>query len=367
MKYTIALLAAAYAVQASPFPQAVTAVISPSAPAPSGCSMNYAGTFGVAVMNLTASAGGQAPVSSIGDGQPQASSGQAPVSTISDGQPQASTGAAPVSTIADGQPQATTGVAVSTIADGQPQAATSTMQPIAQISDGQIQHVQPVSQISDGQIQASTAAPAVSTIADGQPQATTGAAPVSTIADGQPQATTGPAPVSTIADGQPQASTGAAVSTIADGQPQASTGAAVSTIADGQPQASGSAVNTIGDGQPQATPSASSSGSSSGTQMVACKASDSLTVSLSNGVLTDNQGRTGYIAANYQFQFDGPPQAGAIYTAGWSVCGNGSLALGGSAVFYQCLSGNFYNLYDRNWAAQCNAITINAVKFVDCA
>jgi len=77
--------------------------------------------------------------------------------------------------------------------------------------------------------------------------------------------------------------------------------------------------------------------------------------------LTDAQSRIGYIADNYQFQFDGPPQAGAIYTGGFSVCGNGSLALGGSAVFYQCLSGSFYNLYDRNWAAQCEPIAINVL------
>jgi hypothetical protein len=57
-----------------------------------------------------------------------------------------------------------------------------------------------------------------------------------------------------------------------------------------------------------------------------------------------------YIAANYQFQFDAPPQAGAIYTTGFSLCSNNSLALGGSAIFYQCLSGSFYNLYDRDWA-----------------
>jgi hypothetical protein len=82
-------------------------------------------------------------------------------------------------------------------------------------------------------------------------------------------------------------------------------------------------------------------------------------MSLSNSILTDPRGRTGYIAANYQFQFDGPPQAGAIYTAGFSLCGNGSLALGGSAVFWQCLSGSFYNLYDRDWAGQCSPVTLN--------
>ena len=84
-------------------------------------------------------------------------------------------------------------------------------------------------------------------------------------------------------------------------------------------------------------------------------------ISLTNGKLIDNKGDTGYIAANRQFQFDKPPQTGAIYTDGWSVCSNGSLALGGSAVFYQCLSGNFYNIYDQSSGAQCGAIYINVI------
>ncbi|KAK8219229.1 hypothetical protein M8818_000961 [Zalaria obscura] len=101
-------------------------------------------------------------------------------------------------------------------------------------------------------------------------------------------------------------------------------------------------------------------------QMVACSSDSTLSITLANGVLKDAQGRTGYIAANYQFQFDDPPQAGAIYTAGWSVCGNGSLALGGSNVFYQCLSGSFYNLYSETIGAQCEAVTINALQLVTC-
>ena len=100
--------------------------------------------------------------------------------------------------------------------------------------------------------------------------------------------------------------------------------------------------------------------------MVACKSNSTLEITLSNTVLKDAEGRTGYIAANYQFQFDGPPQAGAIYTAGFTVCANGSLALGGSNIFYQCLSGNFYNLYDRNWAPQCSPVTIETLQLVDC-
>lgn len=84
-----------------------------------------------------------------------------------------------------------------------------------------------------------------------------------------------------------------------------------------------------------------------------------LTVSLSNGVLTDSVGRRGYIASNYQFQFDNPPQAGAIYTAGWSVLTNGSLALGPSAVFYSCYTGGFSNLYSMSIGAQCDPILID--------
>jgi hypothetical protein len=86
-----------------------------------------------------------------------------------------------------------------------------------------------------------------------------------------------------------------------------------------------------------------------------------LYITLTGGVMTDQAGRTGYIASNYQFQFDAPPQAGAIYTGGFSLCSNGSIALGGSAVFYQCLSGTYYNLYDRPWAEHCNAVYILAI------
>lgn len=81
-------------------------------------------------------------------------------------------------------------------------------------------------------------------------------------------------------------------------------------------------------------------------------------MTLKDGVLKDAKDRTGYIASNYQFQFDGPPQAGAKFTSGFSACSNQSLALGSSTVFYKCLSGDFYNLYDRNWAEQCEPVQI---------
>ncbi|KAF2190149.1 hypothetical protein K469DRAFT_723016 [Zopfia rhizophila CBS 207.26] len=83
-----------------------------------------------------------------------------------------------------------------------------------------------------------------------------------------------------------------------------------------------------------------------------------LIVTLEDGILHDSLARTGAIVANYQFQFDGPPQAGSIYTGGFSVCKNNSLALGGSTVFWRCQSGEFYNIYDRNIAVQCEPANI---------
>jgi hypothetical protein len=93
----------------------------------------------------------------------------------------------------------------------------------------------------------------------------------------------------------------------------------------------------------------------------ACGGTGILVLTLENGILTDALGRTGYIASNYQFQFDKPPQAGAIYTAGFSVCGNSSLALGPTTVFYQCQSGDFYNLYNEDWAPQCEPVAIDII------
>ncbi|KAI1164008.1 hypothetical protein F5B18DRAFT_651128 [Nemania serpens] len=92
-----------------------------------------------------------------------------------------------------------------------------------------------------------------------------------------------------------------------------------------------------------------------------CGAEGILVVSLQDGSTYDAQGRTGYIASNYQFQFDKPAQAGALFTSGFSLCEDNIMALGSSKTFYQCLSGNFYNLYDRTWAAQCEPVSILAV------
>jgi len=97
-------------------------------------------------------------------------------------------------------------------------------------------------------------------------------------------------------------------------------------------------------------------------QSTTCASDGTLVATLSGGILTDAKGRIGEIVANRQFQFDGPPpQAGSIYTGGWSVCNNGSLAIGGNALFYQCLSGSFYNLYDQSQGGQCQPVLIDII------
>ncbi|CCE91255.1 uncharacterized protein TDEL_0C03660 [Torulaspora delbrueckii] len=253
--------------------------------------------------------------------------------------------------------------AVSQIGDGQIQATTATTaEAISQIDDGQIQATtattaEAVSQIDDGQIQATTAttAEAVSQIGDGQIQATTAttADAVSQIGDGQIQATTA------------TTATTDAVSQIGDGQIQATSAtttlAPASQIDDGQIQATSS--TTTSDGASQSTDSASDGR----VKAVSCKNDGTLEMSLNEGVLTDNKGRIGSIVANRQFQFDGPPpQAGAIYAAGWSITPEGNLAIGDEDVFYQCLSGNFYNLYDQSLGEQCKEVHLEVIDLVKC-
>jgi hypothetical protein len=191
-----------------------------------------------------------------------------------------------------------------------------------------------VTQIRDGKSQGRVAPrglPVVTQIGDGQVQA-----PIITLAP----------PVTEYFDGQLEAPY---VSLIP-----------ISQIADAQPQA------------PVATPLGKvnrdvNAASSPTTGIAACSSPGTLELTLIDGVLTDSKGRTGYIASNYQFQFDSPPQAGAMITTGFSSCADETLALGGSTTFWQCRSGDFYNIYDRNWAPQCNAIHLNMAKLVNCA
>ncbi|KAL6930346.1 hypothetical protein ACO0R3_003462 [Hanseniaspora guilliermondii] len=240
-----------------------------------------------------------------------------------------------------------------------------------------------ISQISDGQIQATTktettkhtsTAQVVSQITDGQVQATTKTETtkeaVSQITDGQVQATTKTETtaqvVSQIGDGQVQATTKTSAKTSA-------TETAASQITDGQIQATTKTAEQSGSSS--ATESASSDASSaatsaatdSGISAVSCKNNGTLAMKLNDGVLTDEKGRIGSIVANRQFQFDGPPpQAGAIYADGWGITPEGNLAIGDEEVFWQCLSGDFYNLYDTEIGAQCKPVHLEVVNLVSC-
>ncbi|KAL8872531.1 MAG: hypothetical protein Q9174_001851 [Haloplaca sp. 1 TL-2023] len=207
---------------------------------------------------------------------------------------------------------------------------------VQSVSSGAAQVKREVSQLDDGQPQVQTMASASfnndGQVAVGMPTMVMMAAQ---IGDGQVQAqTTTMAPVTVISDGQPQAPTLPTPTEAPAGPPD--------TSPPGQGQAGSSPGRDV--------------------TMVACQTEGTLAITLANGILTDAAGRTGYIASNFQFQFDEPPQAGAIFTSGFTFCSNGTLALGDSNVFYQCLSGDFYNLYDRNWAPQCSPVTINLLQ-----
>ncbi|KAK5782244.1 uncharacterized protein PWA37_005239 [Arxiozyma heterogenica] len=193
---------------------------------------------------------------------------------------------------------------------------------------------------------------------------------ISQIGDGQIQATT--STVSSISSKVKTASkttTAAVVSQIGDGQIQAT------TTTSSKSEFTVTAVSQIGDGQVQATTTTTASASSISTSTasndpvdrVSCKTDGTLQLTLHKGILTDEKGRIGSIVSNRQFQFDGPPpQAGAIYAAGWSITEDGYLALGDSDIFYQCLSGNFYNLYDESIGGQCGQIRLEVVDLVSC-
>ncbi|KAI4251008.1 MAG: hypothetical protein LQ352_005126 [Teloschistes flavicans] len=90
-------------------------------------------------------------------------------------------------------------------------------------------------------------------------------------------------------------------------------------------------------------------------------------VTIKGGVLTDQNGRTGEVVANSQFQFDNPIQTDSLFTSGFSICQNTSLAVGGTAIFYQCLNNPtptkaaFNNLYLKNQGPQCNASYIETI------
>ncbi|GME74184.1 unnamed protein product [Ambrosiozyma monospora] len=308
-----------------------------------GAYTDYTSTFGIQINPIaTSSSSAKAKrdvVTQIGDGQIQATT-ETKSSTKA-----TSTAAAVVTQIGDGQIQATTETTSS-------KATSTAAAVVTQIGDGQIQAT---TETKSSTKATSTAAAVVTQIGDGQIQATTetssskatstAAAVVTQIGDGQIQATT---ETSSTAD--------AVVTQIGDGQIQAST--STSKGASKTASATASAAKSS---------SSSSSSSSPDIDSVACYSEDALSMQLNGGILTDGKGRIGSIVANRQFQFDGPPpQAGAIYAAGWSITEDGLLAIGNTTTFYQCLSGNFYNLYDETLGEHCQPVHLDVVDLVSC-
>ncbi|ODV82328.1 uncharacterized protein CANTADRAFT_45249 [Suhomyces tanzawaensis NRRL Y-17324] len=296
--------------------------LTPAAPAPSGATADHTHLFGIQIVTLESTA----------TAAPSANHKRDAVQQIGDGQVQKQT------SITLSSPPAPTASVVNQIGDGQIQHQTAGV--VNQIGDGQIQHqtASVVNQIGDGQIQHQTAS-VVNQIGDGQIQHQT-ASVVNQIGDGQIQH---------------QTATSSVVNQIGDGQIQHQTTApAASQISDGQVQ------------NPTGTPTPNADKPTGGFP-ASCKTENSLGMNLSGGILKDAKGRVGAIVANRQFQFDGPPpQAGSIFAAGWSVTHDGNLALGSDDVFFQCASGDFYNLYDQNVAAQCTPVKLSVIDLVDC-
>ncbi|KAG7695470.1 hypothetical protein KL933_002616 [Ogataea haglerorum] len=296
-----------------------------------GAMTSYSATFGIAVEPLETSSSVTSSLnvekrhvaSQIDDGQIQATTG-------TEEETSKSTAAAVVTQITDGQIQATTATTTSSSSSSKSTAA----EVVTQIGDGQIQATTSTSSKS-------TAADVVTQIGDGQIQATSKSS-TSTAAD----------VVSQITDGQIQATTSTEASSTTSG--------VISQISDGQIQASSTTASTT-------SSAASSTATGDYIDSVSCKKEGALAMTLKDGVLYDSEGRIGSIVANRQFQFDGPPpQAGAIYADGWSISPEGYLAIGNNTIFYQCLSGTFYNLYDESIGGQCNEVHLKAVELVDC-
>ncbi|CUS14258.1 unnamed protein product [Tuber aestivum] len=276
-----------------PTPQGVTALLTPGAVL-DNCVINFPGVHGISIQPADLAAG---VISAAGSGTGGGAGG-----------------------VASAVSAATTGDAAEN---------PRRRRDVTQISDGQIQVV-PVAGhtgvAAPGSVWPAPAIGAVTQIPDGQIQAPCAAYP-----DAAADAVR---VVTQIDDGQIQAPCAAYPGAAADAV------RVVTQIDDGQIQAPGAAetVTQIADGQVQ--------GPQKHSTLKTRQNGYPLQVTLKDGVLTDILGRIGYIADNRQLQFDAPPQAGAIYTGGFSACPDGTLALGSSNVFYACGSSDFTNLYD---------------------
>ncbi|OAG43158.1 hypothetical protein AYO21_02444 [Fonsecaea monophora] len=366
---SVVLYSCAYASPiAQPQPQAVTAVIPPPQPPPPGCAGTFPGVFGIALTNISvpASPSETNPADKLRERQEVP---PVPIFTM---------GA--VSQIGDGQVQG--GMHTTTIT-----MSTTSMAPVSQIGDGQIQA--PVVTAVSG-----TYATEASLVV-----APTSNVPVPFPPRGSNQSAT-PTKPPTVLEQACGVSTRLNLSPTFP-LPLPSPSPSSSSLQPSIPAPSSSSStspSSTNDSTTSITPSTSPTPSPSPRlSLVSCLTDSTLRLHLRDNNLYDAFNRTGYIASNYQFQFDGPPQSGAIWTSGWSICpvdtsnnnndlsprssssptpagetstvednGIRTLALGGTTTFWQCLSGDFYNLYTENWAAQCSPVELRVVRLVDC-
>lgn len=70
-----------------------------------------------------------------------------------------------------------------------------------------------------------------------------------------------------------------------------------------------------------------------------------LILTLTGGTIVEASGRVGFVATDGSFQFQHTPLPNQLYTGPFSICANSTLALGGTANWYQCLNGSSYSLY----------------------
>ena len=69
--------------------------------------------------------------------------------------------------------------------------------------------------------------------------------------------------------------------------------------------------------------------------------------SLIDGILIDPEGNMGVISSSEQLEFDAVAQTGASYNSSFTVCENGSVALGNIAIWYLCPSDGAVGIFIR--------------------
>ncbi|RKP32001.1 hypothetical protein METBISCDRAFT_21907 [Metschnikowia bicuspidata] len=308
-------------------------LLTPPSPNPAGATTDYATKFGICIETLKTSA---APLKASPTGG---------VNQIKDGQiqNQQSQQAQKVSIPAVNQ--------TSNSQIQQPGSKPKTSAPIAA----------PVNQINDGQIQnqasakkgSAPTAPAVNQIGDGQIQ-NQGSASKAKQGSAKPGSAPTASPVNQNGVGQNQdhnsitkTTVQTTVNQISDGQIQNQSAKSVASKIEGKPQKNG---NTSYSGQ---FPSV-------------CSAEGNLEMTLEKSALIDSFKRIGYVADNGQIQFDSPPQSGALYAIGWAISKGGYLSFGNQEVLYQCLSGDFYNLYIKSLGPHCEEVKARVVHFTMC-